>query len=299
MAALSFLPPHLRSHSERLSPELRTQLKSTGTCCHPHLLTRRERRRMVSGRLSFETCQGCPATLRLSAPSPDLTALGGPYVKTTLQPKKFNGGRPIYLNMDSTLGLESQPIYLYFMQERLAWVIGLDYSTNFVMGFAGMEAQCPRDTKYWSFHNGSGFVRKHFDIKGEENGYNAPKDTDHIAWNVHARRWERETTVWENGRLESVNVTDDDDAWRDGESNVTAAREEEVAGAAENQDTDVLNITTDAVEMDDENATENEEDGDAAERETTGVGERAGENASGAEQGRGPRRGASLMQTSW
>ena len=87
---------HIRSHSKRLSPDLQQQLKSTGTCCHPHLRTKREKRMMERKHMGFESCQECPATLRLSSANPNITNLGGQYVKSTIVPdRKFNGGRPM------------------------------------------------------------------------------------------------------------------------------------------------------------------------------------------------------------
>jgi hypothetical protein len=235
----------IRTHSARLSPELRAQLKNTGTCCHPHMMTKREKKKMSLKNVGFETCQECPATMRLSAPNPNLSALAGSYVKTTLQSPKFNGGRPIYLNLDSDV--KNAPVYMFFMQEKLAWAIGGDYSQNVVFGYAGMEAQCPRDTRFWAFFNSEtqAFDRKHFDIRGEANGYNAPNDTDHIAWNMDTFRWEHDKIVWENSRLEHATAIEEEEGMKFGENDTIATREEEGG------------------EADDKNATENEGSGEA------------------------------------
>ncbi|CAK0806249.1 unnamed protein product [Prorocentrum cordatum] len=236
------------------------------------MMTKKEKRKMNAKNVGFETCQECPATLRLSAPSPNLTGLGGMYRKTTITSKKFNGGRPIYVNMDSNIE-GGAPVYLFFMQDKLAWSIGLDYSANFVMGYAAMEAQCPRDTKYWLFHNGQEFVRKHFDIKGERNGQDAPQGTEHISWNMQTRSWEREKVVWESGR--GLATLSDDDDVSSGGDNATTARSEEGSNATENGQTGVENGATDSVGEGDRNATE-KEGADAVENEKTGRGE-AGE----------------------
>jgi len=255
----------IRAHSARLSPDLQSQLKNTGTCCHPHMMTKRDKKKMATRNVGFETCHECPSTLRLSAPNPSLTALGGPYVKTTLKATKFNGYRPIYLNLDSDI--RTQPVYLYFMQESLAWSIGTDYRTNFVMGFAAMEAQCPRDAKFWAFHNGTAFVRKHFDIRGEANGHNPPKDTEHIAWNMETFAWEREKLVWSNSRLENAKLADDDFA---DDVNGTGATGE---NATTNEQAEVENATADSREEADRDAAVSEDSG-AAENETSKISEK-------------------------
>mmetsp|Transcript_24623 Transcript_24623/g.68889 ORF Transcript_24623/g.68889 Transcript_24623/m.68889 type:complete len:582 (-) Transcript_24623:125-1870(-) len=255
----------IRRHSHRLSSDLQQQLKNTGTCCHPHMMTKRDKKKMATRNVGFETCHECPSTLRLSAPNPSLTALGGPYVKTTLKATKFNGYRPIYLNLDSDI--RTQPVYLYFMQESLAWSIGTDYRTNFVMGFAAMEAQCPRDAKFWAFHNGTAFVRKHFDIRGEANGHNPPKDTEHIAWNMETFAWEREKLVWSNSRLENAKLADDDFA---DDVNGTGATGE---NATTNEQAEVENATADSREEADRDAAVSEDSG-AAENETSKISEK-------------------------
>merc|ERR1719343_373877 len=149
---------------------------------------------------------------------------------------------------------------MFFMQEKLVWAVGADYTQNHVFGYAGMEAQCPRDTRFWSFFNAEtqAFDRKHFDIRGEANGYNAPNDTDHIAWNMDTFRWQRDTIVWENSRLEHSTAIEDEEGLKFGENYTTATREEEGENATESGEIDVENGTTNSVEEDDKSATENE-----------------------------------------
>jgi len=128
----------------------------------------------------------------------------GSYVKTNIPSLKFNGGRPIYVNQNVN-PKDNITIYMYFIQANLVWVVGPDYTAKNGMGFAGMDAQCPRDAKYWSFHNGTGFERRHVDIRAGTNLNNPPKGTDHIVWNVTSHSWERERIVWEH-----ENTTEDE-----------------------------------------------------------------------------------------
>ncbi|CAK0804742.1 unnamed protein product [Prorocentrum cordatum] len=259
----------IRRYSRSLSTGLQDQLKNTGSCCHPHLMTGREKQKAAKGN-NFETCQECPATLKMWAPNPQLVSLAGVYVKTSLPSRKFNGGRPIYLNMDSDW--RRAPVYLFFMQQTMAWALGADYRVNYAFGFAAMEAQCPRDTKFWSFHNGTAFVRSKFNIQAHANGANAPKDTNHIAWNVHKRAWQRETIVWEDGQLGKATASGEDDAAAGGlDAGQNATEGEEAA------DVGAENATAAGAEEDDGNATE-KGDIDADENETIEVDEKGDKN---------------------
>jgi len=296
----------IRRYTRRLSTELQDQLKNTGSCCHPHMMTGKEKKKAAKGN-NLETCQECPATLKMWAPNPNLAAVGGVYVKTSLPSRKFNGGRPIYLNMDSDW--KHNPVYLFFMQERMAWTLGADYRVNYAFGFAAMEAQCPRDTKFWAFHNGTTFVRGKFNIQAHANGANAPKDTNHIAFNIHKRVWQREKIVWEDGQLGNATVSRENDAAASGQDEGQNATESEEAA-----DVGVENGTTDSVEEDDSNATEKggidadeketaeteamgdknftENDGiDADEKETTEVVEKQAEPIAESEEDEAPSSG--------
>jgi len=241
---------HIRTHSNRLSPDLQAQLKNTGTCCHPHMLTKREKRKMANSHVGFETCQECPSTLRLSSPNVNSSNYGGEYVKTSIPPTKFHGFRPIYLNLDSDVDV--QPLYLFFIQEKLTWSIGLDYNINRIFAYAAMEAQCPRDARMWSFFNGAGFDRKHFDVKREVNGHGAPTDTEHIAWNVVAKRWDHDKLVWTNSRLENAKATYEDDLFGDGENGTIATNEEAGKNLTDNKGIGVENGTATSDGEDDE-----------------------------------------------
>lgn len=223
-------------------------------------------RKSGHGLKSSETCLECPATLKFWAPWPNLEALAGSYMKTTLRSRKFNGGRPIYINRDSDM--KNAPVYLFFVQENLAWSIGLDYRVNMVYGFAAMEAQCPRDANYWYWYNGTGFERHKVNMRAGRNWKHPPKDTQHIVWNIHRRRWEREKVVWDHGELATTNGT-------------TASGEEDDNNATENESEEVEaeNGTNDTVEEDDANATE-DKDTDAVENETAESGEEDERNES-------------------
>jgi len=185
--------------------------------------------------------------------------IAGSYMKTTIPSRKFNGGRPIFINRDRDM--KNNALYLFFMQEQMAWAIGANYRSTSVYGYSSKEAQCPRDTGLWFFHNGTGFERKKLNIRRGHNWKHAPKDTDHLVWNIHRRKWERENFFWEHGHLEQK-VT----------ANGTAASGQEEDNATENEETDVENGTNDTVEEDDKNDTE-DEDADAGENETTESGD--------------------------
>jgi len=280
----------IRKHSNRLSTELRNELGSLGTCCHSSMVSRKERRwARKNGKWRDETCLECPATLKLWAPNPNLTMIAGSYMKTTIPTRKFNGGRPIYINRDRDM--KNAPLYLFFMQEQLAWAIGANYRSNQVYGFASKEAQCPRDTTLWLFHNGTGFERKKMNIRQGHNWHHAPKDTDHIVWNVHRRKWEREQVFWDHGHL--MTADGGNHTLKDGENVTTASAEEEdeEKNVTENDETDAENGTADGVEEDDRNATESEEI-DAAENETAESGEEDDNNATEIEGDEAPSAGS-------
>merc|ERR1719291_1198914 len=59
----------IRRYSRNLSPDLRQQLKSTGTCCHPSMIYGRDKQ--IARKLGYVTCQECPATLKMWAPNPN------------------------------------------------------------------------------------------------------------------------------------------------------------------------------------------------------------------------------------
>ncbi|CAK0881080.1 unnamed protein product [Prorocentrum cordatum] len=205
----------IRRYARNLSDELQQELKSTGLCCHPDRFS--EKKGKKYDERNGETCLECPATLKLwSQHSPgeekhwsanmrgNMQHIEGSYVKTNIPSLKFNGGRPIYVNQNVN-PKDNITIYMYFIQANLVWVVGPDYTAKNGMGFAGMDAQCPRDAKYWSFHNGTGFERRHVDIRAGTNLNNPPKGTDHIVWNVTSHSWERERIVWEH-----ENTTEDE-----------------------------------------------------------------------------------------
>jgi len=204
----------IRKYKDHLSDELQHELKSTEPCCHPDRFSEKVGRKFSER--NWETCLECPATMEIKfqhrkaeellwteAMRGNVKYLEGTYVKTNIPSGKFNGGRPIYFHQESS---PNEPVYMYFIQSNVVWAIGADYAKKDGVGFAGMEAQCPRDTKYWSFHNGTGFERRHVDIRPVKNLHNPPSDTNHILWNLTSLSWEREQVVWEHD-----NATDTDE----------------------------------------------------------------------------------------
>jgi len=257
----------IRTHSNRLSTELQTELGSMGRCCHSSMVSRSEARwARRHGKWKDETCLECPATMKIWAPNPNLTNVAGSYMKTTIPSRKFNGGRPIYINRDRDM--KNAPVYMFFLQEQLAWAIGANYKSNSVYGFAGQEAQCPRDSSLWLFHNGTGFERKKLNIRKGHNWHHAPNDTDHIVWNIHRRKWEREKIFWDHGHLATLGGGHDD----------STGGENDTENATDNEETVVENGTNDSVEEDDKNAAENE-DTDDSENETSESGDEKDNNA--------------------
>jgi len=146
----------------------------------------------------------------------------------------------------------------------MAWAIGANYRANSVYGFAGQEAQCPRDTTLWFFHNGTGYERKKLNIRSGHNWHHAPNDTDHIVWNIHRRKWDREQIFWDHGHL--VN------------QGGAHGGEKEEENATENEEVVAENGTADGAEEEDKNATESE-GADDTENETSEIGEEEDRNA--------------------
>jgi len=204
----------IRKHSRSLSDELQQQLKGTEPCCHPDRFAEKVGKKF--NERNWETCLECPATLKIwshhtkgeeqhwsEAMRGNIQSLEGSYVKTNIPSRKFNGGKPIYIHQGSP---SKTPLYMFYIQPAVLWAIGWNYTEKNGIGFAGMDAQCPRDTKYWSIHNGNGFERRHIDIRQAKNLHNPPNDASHIVWNVTSHSWERERVVWEH-----ENATDNDE----------------------------------------------------------------------------------------
>jgi len=249
-----------RKYSQRLSPALQAELKGTGSCCHTPFKPGRD----------HESCLECPATMKLSmAKNKDGNQTGnwgktdGYFMKTNIHSGKVNGGRPIYINRNSDM--KNAPAYLFFMQAHLVWAVGPDYKQENAYGYAGLEAQCPRDSGYWSFWNGTGFIRKHFTVQKAKNWHNPPGDTEHIVWDLKKRKWIREVVAWEHGEGPQVSHAIDDDEILSGNetenmtSDITSGNESETdtdsgsgngavaAGAQEK--TSSLEVTGDAKDV--------------------------------------------------
>jgi len=173
----------IRQYSKNLSKDLRFWLHKTGECCHSPF----------DPKLDKESCKECPASLHIKGE--DVAhidpQINGVYVKTNIKSSKYNGGKPIYINRDS-MDLASPKYYLYYIQAQVIWLIGHNYTSNAALSYAGLEAQCPRDSGAWHFFNGTTWVMRRLAIKTAPNGHDAPADTEHIVWNLEARKWDRE-----------------------------------------------------------------------------------------------------------
>jgi len=280
------------SQGKRLSTELQAELKPMGRCCHTSMMSAREARTARSrGHWRDETCNECPATLKVWGPNPNLTMIAGRYMKTNLPSRKFNGGRPIYLSRDSDM--KHNPLYLFFLQEQLAWAIGANYKSSSVYGYANKEAQCPRDTDIWMFHNGTGFQRNKLNLRKAQNWRTPPNDTEHIVWNVKRRRWDREQTFWDHGHLSQLSGSENEET--DAENGTNDSVEEDNNNATENEDTDDSeNETSESGEEDDKTATEST-DIDAAKKEATESGEKDEKDASETKGDEAPKKGIQLV----
>jgi hypothetical protein len=181
----------VRASSKKLSTEIQAVLHSTGECCHSPFDATRDK----------ESCKECPAALLLRGASTarinrlSALAIDGTYMKTTIKSGRYNGGKPIFVNRMSNM--KAAPMYLYYVQAQVLWMISGNYSSNTATAYAGKDAQCPRDAGAWHFWNGTSFEMRPFSVRAVSNPPGAPTDTEHIVWNVKRRRWDRE----EAGRL--------------------------------------------------------------------------------------------------
>jgi hypothetical protein len=197
-----------RKYSSKLSPALQAELRNTGKCCHSPFKPGRD----------AESCLECPATMKLSTARDKQGRITGTwgktdgyFMKTNIHSGKVNGGRPIYINRNSDM--KNAPVFLYFVQAHLVWAVGDDFKGANAYGYAGLEAQCPRDSGYWSFWNGTGFVRKHYTVQKAKNWRTPPEDTDHIVWDLKRNVWRREVVTWEHGEgPEMAHASESDEA---------------------------------------------------------------------------------------
>jgi len=163
----------IRKHKNTLSKNLQGWLKGTGECCHtpfdPHQ--------------DDESCKDCPSQLRITAGAPFPEAATGSFMKSSIEPTKFNGGKPIYVKANS----EGMPVYLYYVQKQVLWMIGTDYQHNSPYAFAQVDATCPRDVGKWhTFVSGQWSWIKDVNVQTESlaNGTQAP-----MLWDIESRAW--------------------------------------------------------------------------------------------------------------
>lgn len=193
----------VRTSSKKLSKEIQAVLHNTGECCHSPF----------DATLDSESCKECPAALSLydaskSSNMSSAHAVDGTYMRTNIRSSRYNGGKPIYIN--SMSNMEAAPVYLYYVQAQVLWMIGDNYSSNAAVAYAGIEAQCPRDAGAWHLWNGIGFEMHPLSVQTVGNPPGAPTDAEHIIWNVKRRRWDRE----EVGKLSSDGDGHSDDTKR-------------------------------------------------------------------------------------
>mmetsp|Transcript_30724 Transcript_30724/g.86222 ORF Transcript_30724/g.86222 Transcript_30724/m.86222 type:complete len:120 (+) Transcript_30724:2-361(+) len=104
-------------------------------------------------------------------------------MKSSIEPTKYNGGKPVYVKA----GSEGQPIYLYYVQKQVLWMIGTDFQNNSPYAFAQVDATCPRDVGKWnSIVNGQWAWAKDVLVKTEvsANATEAP-----MLWDIERRVW--------------------------------------------------------------------------------------------------------------
>jgi len=173
----------IRDNFHNVSKDLQSALKKTGLCCR-------------GATAHKESCKECPPLLAISGSKSLGEAtqnIDGTYVKTSIKPVKFNGGKPIYV-IPKTVRAGS-PMYLYYSQVNVMWFVGHKYDSNVFtefIAYAGKEAQCPRDAGAWQFQL-NGQMRIHpVAVRSAPKPPDAPSDTDRIVWNIETHEWERE-----------------------------------------------------------------------------------------------------------
>jgi len=163
----------IRTHKKTLSKNLQGWLKGTGECCHTPFDPQKD----------DESCKNCPSQMRITGAAPFPEAATGVFMKSTIEPTKYNGGKPVYVKA----GSEGQPIYLYYVQKQVLWMIGMDYQNNNPYAFAQVDATCPRDVGKWnSIVNGQWAWAKDVLVKTEvsANTTEAP-----MLWDIERRVW--------------------------------------------------------------------------------------------------------------
>jgi len=163
----------LRVHKKTLSKNLQGWLKGTGDCCHTPFNPKHD----------DESCKTCPPQLGITGAAPFPEGATGSFMKSSIEPTKFNGGKPIYVKA----GSEGKPVYLYYVQKQVLWMIGEDHQNNVPYAFAQVDATCPRDVQKWNtLVGGQWSWVKDVHVKTEDlaNGTHAP-----MLWDIELRAW--------------------------------------------------------------------------------------------------------------
>jgi hypothetical protein len=175
----------LLEHRKTLSKSLHGWLRQTGGCCHTP----------YNPQTDEESCQNCPAQLRIAggAPFPDVAT--GSFMRSILEPTKYNGGKPVYVR--AMTSPSDTPTYLYYVQKQVMWMVGPNYTSNRPHAFALLDATCPRDVQRWhAFTNNTWTQMDNVSVVSEGFAW------DTMLWDPKLRKW-----VSDHG----VNFTHDED----------------------------------------------------------------------------------------
>jgi len=203
----------IRKHANDVSRDLRRWLNRTGECCHSQF----------DPSSDDESCKECPSTLTIHSKKPktSLSTVYGKYVKTSITPQKFHGGKPIFVKWKNAYS--GKPQYMFYIAKQLLWAVGRNYSTNHgVIAYAQKEAQCPRDAGAWHAYDGLEFIKEPIYLAAAPNDNGAPTDTEHVAWNLKERRWDREQLL-----VESLDHDDEEEEEERSTTVTQGTREEE------------------------------------------------------------------------
>jgi len=163
----------IQAHKKTLSKNIQGWLKGTGACCHTPFLPKHD----------DESCKNCPSQLGITGAAPFPEGATGSFMKSSIEPTKYNGGKPIYVKA----GSEGKPVYLYYVQKQVLWMIGENHQNNSPYAFAQVDATCPRDVQKWNTLVGAQWTwvkDVHVKTEGSDNGTHAP-----MLWDVERRAW--------------------------------------------------------------------------------------------------------------
>jgi len=178
----------LQAHRKTLSKNLQGWLRQTGGCCHTP----------YSPQTDDESCQDCPAQLRVAGEAPFPYAATGSFMRSNIEPTSYNGGKPIYIRAMQSPSDTST--YLYYVQKQVLWMVGPNYTSNQPHAFALVDAGCPRDVGRWhAYMNNTWTQVSGVSVVSEDS---ADGQQTHMLWDPKLRKW-----VMDHG----VNFTHDED----------------------------------------------------------------------------------------